>query len=116
MNARVHQPVHSDQHARSYYAASTNHQLDYPALRGEVRVDVCIVGGGFSGLNTAIELAQKGFSVALLEAHKIGWGASGRNGGQLIRGVGHDVHGATVLRLDARDHLQRGGRDRRARP
>ena len=91
MNARVHQPVHSDQHARSYYAASTNRQLDYPALRGEVRVDVCIVGGGFSGLNTAIELAQKGFSVALLEAHKIGWGASGRNGGQLIRGVGHGV-------------------------
>ena len=45
----------------------------------------------FSGLNTAIELAQKGLSVVLLEAHKIGWGASGRNGGQLIRGVGHDV-------------------------
>ena len=91
MNARVHQPVHSDQHARSYYAASTNRQLDYPALRGEVRVDVCIVGGGFSGLNTAIELVQKGFSVALLEAHRVGWGASGRNGGQLIRGVGHGV-------------------------
>jgi glycine/D-amino acid oxidase-like deaminating enzyme len=52
---------------------------------------VCIVGGGFSGLNTAIELAQKGFSVVLLEAHKIGWGASGRNGGQLIRGIGHGL-------------------------
>lgn len=95
MNARVHQPqqpaVHSDQHAPSYYAASVNRQLAYPPLRGEVRVDVCIVGGGFSGLNTAIELAQKGLSVAVLEAHKIGWGASGRNGGQLIRGVGHGV-------------------------
>jgi glycine/D-amino acid oxidase-like deaminating enzyme len=56
-----------------------------------IEADLCIVGGGFSGLNTAIELAQKGFSVALLEAHKIGWGASGRNGGQLIRGVGHGV-------------------------
>ncbi|MDP2744992.1 FAD-binding oxidoreductase [Pseudomonas sp.] len=91
MNARVRQPVHNTQHAASYYAASINRQLAYPPLRGELSVDVCIVGGGFSGLNTAIELAQKGFSVALLEAHKIGWGASGRNGGQLIRGVGHGV-------------------------
>ncbi len=91
MNARVHQPVHSSQHAASYYAASANRQLAYPPLQGELRADVCIVGGGFSGLNTAIELAQKGLSVILLEAHKIGWGASGRNGGQLIRGVGHGV-------------------------
>ena len=91
MNARVHQPAHNSPHANSYYAASANRQLDYPALGGELRADVCIVGGGFSGLNTAIELAQKGLSVVLLEAHKIGWGASGRNGGQLIRGVGHGV-------------------------
>ncbi|MWV10618.1 FAD-dependent oxidoreductase [Pseudomonas sp. R-28-1W-6] len=95
MNARVRQPlqqpVHSDQHAASYYAATANRQLAYPPLAGEELADVCIVGGGFSGLNTAIELAQKGFSVVLLEAHLIGWGASGRNGGQLIRGVGHGV-------------------------
>ncbi len=91
MNARVRQPVHSAQHAPSYYAASVNQQLTLPRLSEEVRADVCIVGGGFTGLNTAIELAQKGLSVVLLEAHKIGWGASGRNGGQLIRGVGHDV-------------------------
>ncbi len=91
MDARVHQPAHSSQHANSYYAASANRQLAYPPLSGELRVDVCIVGGGFSGLNTAIELAQKGLSVVVLEAHKMGWGASGRNGGQLIRGVGHGV-------------------------
>jgi gamma-glutamylputrescine oxidase len=91
MNARVRQPVHSTQHAASYYAASVNRQLDFPPLGGELRADVCVVGGGFSGLNTAIELADKGFTVVLLEARKIGWGASGRNGGQLIRGVGHDV-------------------------
>lgn len=95
MNARVRQPlqqpVHSDQHAASYYAATANRQLAYPPLAGEELADVCIVGGGFSGLNTAIELAQKGFSVVLLEAHLIGWGASGRNGGQLIRGVGHGI-------------------------
>ncbi|MFK3797455.1 NAD(P)/FAD-dependent oxidoreductase [Pseudomonas sp. NPDC088444] len=78
-------------HAASYYAASSHAQPDYPTLTGEVKVDVCVVGGGFSGLNTAIELAERGLSVALLEAHKIGWGASGRNGGQLIRGVGHHV-------------------------
>ncbi|MBM7063302.1 FAD-binding oxidoreductase [Pseudomonas sp. UL073] len=91
MNARVRQPVHSADHAASYYAASVNRQLDFPPLGGEVQADVCIIGGGFSGLNTAIELAERGFSVALLEAHRIGWGASGRNGGQLIRGVGHDL-------------------------
>lgn len=86
MNARA-----SDQHAASYYAASSHPQPDYPALQGELKVDVCVVGGGFSGLNTAIELAERGLSVVLLEARKIGWGASGRNGGQLIRGVGHGV-------------------------
>ncbi|MGH8354020.1 MAG: NAD(P)/FAD-dependent oxidoreductase [Pseudomonas sp.] len=91
MNARVRLPVHSAQHAPSYYAATANRRLAYPPLAGEVQADVCIVGGGFSGLNTALELAERGLSVVLLEAHQVGWGASGRNGGQLIRGVGHDV-------------------------
>ncbi|SDG36617.1 NAD(P)/FAD-dependent oxidoreductase [Phytopseudomonas seleniipraecipitans] len=91
MTARANPPVHSAEHTPSYYAASVNQQLAFPALQGEQRADVCIVGGGFSGLNTAIELAQKGLSVVLLEAHRVGWGASGRNGGQLIRGVGHGV-------------------------
>ncbi len=75
----------------TYYAATANRALDYPPLQGEVKVDVCVIGGGFTGINTAIELAQRGFSVALVEARRIGWGASGRNGGQLIRGIGHDV-------------------------
>ncbi|WP_109512218.1 NAD(P)/FAD-dependent oxidoreductase [Pseudomonas ovata] len=78
-------------HAASYYAATRHPQPDHPQLQGELKVDVCVVGGGFSGLNTAIELAERGLSVALLEARRIGWGASGRNGGQLIRGVGHGV-------------------------
>lgn len=91
MNARVQQPVPSHAHAASYYAASSLPQPDHPLLRGELVADVCVVGGGFSGLNTAIELAERGMSVVLLEAHKIGWGASGRNGGQLIRGVGHGL-------------------------
>ena len=83
--------IHSAHHAPSYYAASAVPHPDHPFLQGEQLADVCIVGGGFSGLNTAIELAERGFSVVLLEACKIGWGASGRNGGQLIRGVGHGL-------------------------
>ncbi|PWB32659.1 FAD-dependent oxidoreductase [Pseudomonas sp. SDI] len=78
-------------HTASYYAAHSLPQPDYAALRGEQVCDVCVVGGGFSGLNTAIELAERGLSVVLLEARRIGWGASGRNGGQLIRGVGHGL-------------------------
>ncbi|MGP5508574.1 NAD(P)/FAD-dependent oxidoreductase [Pseudomonas helleri] len=84
-------PVQRSQHTASYYAASSLPQPDHPALQGDVVADVCVVGGGFSGLNTALELAERGISVVLLEAHKIGWGASGRNGGQLIRGVGHGL-------------------------
>lgn len=83
--------IHSTEHPHSYYVASRNRDTDYPVLQGDEQADVCIVGGGFTGLNTAIELAQRGLSVILLEARQIGWGASGRNGGQLIRGVGHDV-------------------------
>lgn len=90
MDATVRHASLSDQPA-SYYEATRLGLAEYPHLQGELKVDVCIVGGGFSGLNTAIELAERGMSVALLEARTIGWGASGRNGGQLIRGVGHDV-------------------------
>ena len=81
----------SARHTASYYAASSVQQPNYPVLNGEVVADVCVIGGGYSGLNTALELAERGFSVVLLEARKIGWGASGRNGGQLIRGVGHGL-------------------------
>ncbi|WP_273820045.1 NAD(P)/FAD-dependent oxidoreductase [Pseudomonas asplenii] len=84
----MHAPA---RHTASYYAASSHPQPEYPPLQGEVQADVCVVGGGFSGLNTAIELAERGLAVVLLEARRIGWGASGRNGGQLIRGVGHGL-------------------------
>lgn len=102
--------VHGPDHAASYYAASANRQLDLPRLEGEQTADVCIVGGGFTGLNTAIELAERGLSVVLLEARRIAWGASGRNGGQLIRGVGHDVEQFAPLIGDAGvDELKRMG-------
>jgi glycine/D-amino acid oxidase-like deaminating enzyme len=68
-------------------------QTCYPPLEGNHSVNVCIIGGGLTGVNTALELAERGLSVILLEGRQIGWGASGRNGGQLIRGIGHDVSG-----------------------
>ncbi|WP_139041001.1 NAD(P)/FAD-dependent oxidoreductase [Aeromonas salmonicida] len=79
------------EHVASYYAATRNDNQQWPEIGGELNVDVCIIGGGFTGLNTAINLAQAGYKVALLEANRVGWGASGRNGGQLIRGIGHDT-------------------------
>ncbi|MGI2055638.1 NAD(P)/FAD-dependent oxidoreductase [Shewanella baltica] len=83
-------PVHSEQYPHSYYVDTAKEIYAHPQLKGSISADVCIVGGGFSGINTAIELAQRGMSVVLLEAKRIGWGASGRNGGELIRGIGHD--------------------------
>jgi glycine/D-amino acid oxidase-like deaminating enzyme len=83
-------PVHSEQYPHSYYVDTAKEIYAHLQLEGNISADVCIVGGGFSGINTAIELAQRGMSVVLLEAKRIGWGASGRNGGELIRGIGHD--------------------------
>src|SRR5690554_2340926 len=89
--------IHTDDYPDSWYLASRKLAFDCPVLEGELQADVCVVGGGFTGLNTAIELAQRGMSVVLLEARRIGWGASGRNGGQLIRGVGHDLEQFTRI-------------------
>jgi gamma-glutamylputrescine oxidase len=74
------------QYPASYYAATATPLAPFPALKGEVRADVCVVGGGYTGLSAALHLAQRGFSVILLEAHRVGFGASGRNGGQLCSG------------------------------
>ena len=74
-------------HTASYYAATANDATRYPLLEGSVQADVCVVGGGFSGVATALTMAERGRSVVLLEANRIGWGASGRNGGQMIAGV-----------------------------
>jgi glycine/D-amino acid oxidase-like deaminating enzyme len=76
------------EHTGSYYAATVNEVTDYPCLEGAVSVDVCVVGAGFTGTSTALSLAERGYSVALVEANRVGWGASGRNGGQVINGMG----------------------------
>ncbi|MEK2609447.1 FAD-binding oxidoreductase [Pseudomonas shirazensis] len=100
------------QHAASYYAATARNSAPYPALQEQLSADVCVVGGGLTGVNTALELAERGLSVILLEARRIGWGASGRNGGQLIRGVGHDVSGfARYVGQDGVRYLQQAGID-----
>ncbi len=78
----------NQEHTSSYYAASANTAKPYPSLEDNTSVDVCVVGAGFTGVATALTLAERGYSVALLEANRIGWGASGRNGGQLINGIG----------------------------
>ena len=100
------------QHTASYYAATARDTAPYPALDGELSADVCVVGGGLTGVNTALELAERGLSVILLEARRIGWGASGRNGGQLIRGIGHDVSGfARHVGQDGVRYLKQAGLD-----
>ncbi len=71
----------------SYYHATANQQLAFPVLDKNSKVDVCIIGGGYSGLNTALELQQKGIEAVILEAETVAFGASGRNGGQVHAGL-----------------------------
>ena len=78
------------QYPASYYAATATPLAAFPPLKGETQADVCVVGGGYTGLSAALHLAQKGFDVALIEAHRVGFGASGRNGGQVGSGQRQD--------------------------
>jgi gamma-glutamylputrescine oxidase len=71
---------------RSYYAHSAVPAPERPALAGHIEADVCVIGGGIAGCSTALHLAERGYRVALLEAQRIGYGASGRSGGQAIAG------------------------------
>ena len=76
----------AENHPDSYYAASISRPFKGDKAEGDLDADVCIVGGGYTGISAALHLAQRGHSVILLEAQKIGWGASGRNGGQVCTG------------------------------
>ncbi len=88
----------------SWYAASAQPLPLQPALQGELDADVCILGAGYTGLTAALELAEAGHRVVVLEAQRIGWGASGRNGGQVLAGFGceQDALEALVGAQDAR--------------
>jgi len=126
----------SQERISNYYSATQNDNTQYPTLEGDVRADVAIIGGGSTGVATAVELAERGFSVVLLEANRIGWGASGRNGGQvtgslsgdaailkqlrahigddaievlrMLRWHGHDIIANRIERYDIQCDLRRG--------
>lgn len=87
----------------SYYEASVTRPAASPSLAGRITADVCVVGGGYAGVSAALELAERGYSVALLEAHSVGWGASGRNGGQALVGFGFAGQEAIEVQLSAAD-------------
>ena len=92
------------QHIDSWYAASANTALSYAPLRGQSSADVCIIGGGYTGLSSAIHLRKLGYSVVLLEANKVGWGASGRNGGHV--GTGQRADQEYLEKLLGLDHAR----------
>ena len=78
-------------HAPSYYAATRNSAPGRPPLQGNQTTDIAIIGAGFTGISAALELAERGYKVTVLEAEQVGWGASGRNGGQMINGYSREL-------------------------
>lgn len=79
--------AHDAAYPASYYAASAHPAPPRQKLAGEIAPDVCIVGAGYTGLSAGLDLAEKGYGVVVLEGAKVGWGASGRNGGQIVNGL-----------------------------
>ena len=93
------------QYPESWYAEATPQLPRMTALEGDVASDICVVGGGYTGLSAALHLARMGFSVRLLEAHRVGFGASGRNGGQV--GSGQRLGQPTLEGMLGRDYARR---------
>lgn len=101
----LHANDRTGQYPASYYAATAAPLAPFAPLQGEVRADVGIVGGGYTGLSAALHLAQRGYSVVLLEAHRVGFGASGRNGGQV--GSGQRQNQVWLEKTVGREHAHR---------
>src|SRR5690606_3415685 len=78
-------------HPNSYYAASALPTPPRPPLEGDCEVDVCIIGAGYTGLSAGLALAEQGYAVRILEAVQVGFGASGRNGGQIVNSYSRDL-------------------------
>jgi len=84
-------PIPNPGHTSSWYAASANVKSVRPSLEGHLDADVCIIGGGFTRIPAALELSERGYSVVVLEGVRVGFGASGRNGGQIVNGYSRDL-------------------------
>ncbi len=100
------------QYPDSWYAATANPMPKFDLLKGRTKADVCVIGAGYTGLSAALHLAEAGLDVVLLEAHRVGFGASGRNGGQLGSGQRQDQE--TLEKMVGRDdarHLWRLGEE-----
>ena len=78
-------------HTTSYYAASANDKSLRASLNEDITADVCVIGAGYTGMSSALHLAEQGFKVVVLEASRIGFGASGRNGGQIVHSYSRDI-------------------------
>ena len=89
-NCTMSKPMNS--YPDSWYVASSSLLAEQPSANGDLAYDVCVVGGGYAGLSCALHLAKSGKSVAVLEAERVGWGASGRNGGHVGTGQRADQH------------------------
>lgn len=101
MTAPRHLYAGDGSHTSSYYAASANTGTLREQLIGDHQFDICVIGAGYSGLSTALHLAEKGYQVAVIEGARIGWGASGRNGGQVVNGLNASLQ--TIERRYGRD-------------
>ncbi len=80
----------SSDYPDSYYFNTINQSVELTKLSESLSCDVCIIGAGFTGLSSALHLSERGYDVVVLEAHRVAWGASGRNGGQLGSGQRKD--------------------------
>jgi gamma-glutamylputrescine oxidase len=92
------------EHVGSYYAATVNEKTDFTPLAGAGNADVCVIGAGFTGISTALHLAERGYDVHVVEGNRVGWGASGRNGGQMIGGIAGERailrhHGKSIAKM-----------------
>ena len=107
--------MNTQPHVDSWYAASANQAPKFPSLSGHVNADVCIVGGGYTGLSSALHLRKRGYRVVLLEANSVGWGASGRNGGHVGTGqrADQDHRLQAVIREVTPDQIEDAGQGSR---
>ena len=90
-------------HTSSYYAATINDVTHCAPLRGDQTADVCVIGAGFTGISSALHLVERGYNVHVVEANRVGWGASGRNGGQMIGGISGENSVAKHLGRDVEE-------------